>query len=168
MISFHLVNFLLCLCSLFYFKFVKIYTSVSEDVLAEYVPFSTPKLTYYKDKDIPSALYESLSQQLVILKNKVRFGASLYSFMLFNLLFSIFSLLNYVCSDEYLHQCAFQYEHSLASLDVMESTKESAKKKISKLFSAFLFCLNDLGLWLALKVGLNLILIYLMLFAVVC
>ncbi|RVW27130.1 Endoribonuclease Dicer-like 2 [Vitis vinifera] len=48
----------------------KIYTSVSEAVLAEFVPFSTPKLTYYKDKDIPSALFESLAHQLEILKNK--------------------------------------------------------------------------------------------------
>lgn len=52
-------------------------------------------------------------------------------------------------------KCTFQYEHSLESLNLMESTKESARKKISKLFSAFLFCLNDLGLWLALKVGVN-------------
>ncbi|KAJ9703323.1 hypothetical protein PVL29_004924 [Vitis rotundifolia] len=91
----------------------KIYTSVSEAVLAEFVPFSTPKLIDYKDKDIPSALFESLAHQLEILKHT--------------------------------------YEHSLESLNLMESTKESARKKISKLFTAFLFCLKDLGLWLALK-----------------
>ena len=65
MISLHLLNFLL------YIFFVKIYTSVSEAVLAEFVPFSTPKLTHYKDKDIPSALFENVAHQLEILKNKV-------------------------------------------------------------------------------------------------
>ena len=49
-------------------------------------------------------------------------------------------------------KCTFQYERSLERLNILESTKESAKKKISKLFSAFLFCLNDLGIWLALQV----------------
>ncbi|KAL6958168.1 hypothetical protein U1Q18_022106 [Sarracenia purpurea var. burkii] len=44
-----------------------------------------------------------------------------------------------------------KHESSLEESDLEESAAESAKKKLSKLFSTFLFCLNELGVWLAFK-----------------
>jgi len=50
---------------------VKVYTVVNESVLAEYIPFSTPKLKFYDPWDIPAALFECLSNNLKSLKEKV-------------------------------------------------------------------------------------------------
>lgn len=44
-----------------------------------------------------------------------------------------------------------QHELSLNKLDD-ETTVESMRKKIMKVFTAFEFCLGELGVWLALKV----------------
>ncbi|KAK9292106.1 hypothetical protein L1049_020064 [Liquidambar formosana] len=94
----------------------KVYTSVSESVLAKFIPFSTTKLKIYKHVEIPHAPYalsEHLAHDLKSLREK--------------------------------------HELSLKKLELKESAEESAKKKISKLFKTFLFCLDELGVWLALK-----------------
>ncbi|KAA8537034.1 hypothetical protein F0562_029512 [Nyssa sinensis] len=91
----------------------KVYTCVSESVLAEYIPFSTPKLKVYKHVDVPYELFECLANNLKGLKEK--------------------------------------HESSLKKSNLSDSAAESASKKLSKLFSTFLFCLNELGVWLALK-----------------
>lgn len=47
---------------------------------------------------------------------------------------------------------AFQHELSLNSLDLSPSTTESISQKMIKVFTALTFCLDELGVWLALKV----------------
>ncbi|XP_059665629.1 endoribonuclease Dicer homolog 2 isoform X2 [Cornus florida] len=91
----------------------KVYTCVSDSVLAKYVPFSKPKLKFYKHEDIPYELFERLANYLKSLKEK--------------------------------------HEFSVRRSKLTSSAAESAKKKLSKLFSTFLFCLDELGVWLALK-----------------
>ncbi|KAJ1420894.1 Ribonuclease III domain [Sesbania bispinosa] len=44
-----------------------------------------------------------------------------------------------------------QHELSLRSSDFTKSAVESANKRITKIFSALMFCLDELGVWLALK-----------------
>ncbi|KAI6684308.1 hypothetical protein NL676_030221 [Syzygium grande] len=44
-----------------------------------------------------------------------------------------------------------KYEVKLKCLDIEELSAQSTGKKIQKIFSTFIFCLDDLGLWLALK-----------------
>lgn len=46
----------------------------------------------------------------------------------------------------------FQHERSLENSDLKESTRDSASKKITKIYLALLFCWDELGIWLALKV----------------
>ncbi|KAH0713477.1 hypothetical protein KY289_009436 [Solanum tuberosum] len=48
----------------------KVYTCGSEAVLAEYIPFSNPKLKIYKHVDIPSTLSKSLAHDMERLKEK--------------------------------------------------------------------------------------------------
>ncbi|KAK9924032.1 hypothetical protein M0R45_032421 [Rubus argutus] len=48
----------------------KIYTCISESVLAEFIPTSTPKFRTYRHGEIPSASYTSLTNQLKNLKEK--------------------------------------------------------------------------------------------------
>lgn len=47
---------------------------------------------------------------------------------------------------------AFQHEESLENLDLGDAQAESMKNKMSRIHSNFLYCLNELGVWLALKV----------------
>ncbi|KAL7252377.1 hypothetical protein ACSBR1_007043 [Camellia fascicularis] len=91
----------------------KVYTVVSESVLAKYIPFSTPKLKIYKHVEIPYAIFEHLVHDLTCLKEK--------------------------------------HEFTLKASNLEEHAMDNAMKKLSKLFSSFLFCLNELGVWLALK-----------------
>nr|XP_027087442.1 endoribonuclease Dicer homolog 2 isoform X4 [Coffea arabica] len=91
----------------------KVYTCISESVLAEYIPFSTPKLKFYKHMDIPYIVFERVANGLKILREK--------------------------------------YEHSIDASSLPESIAESTRKKLDKLFSTLLFCLSELGVWLALK-----------------
>ncbi|KAG5600284.1 hypothetical protein H5410_031654 [Solanum commersonii] len=49
----------------------KVHTCGSESVLAEYIPFSNPKLKIYKHVDIPCTLFLSLAHDLEQLKEKV-------------------------------------------------------------------------------------------------
>ncbi|XP_071920504.1 endoribonuclease Dicer homolog 2 isoform X4 [Coffea arabica] len=91
----------------------KVYTCISESVLAEYIPFSTPKLKFYKHMDIPYIVFERVANGLKILREK--------------------------------------YEHSIDASSLPESIAESTRKRLDKLFSTLLFCLSELGVWLALK-----------------
>lgn len=45
-----------------------------------------------------------------------------------------------------------QHELSLGSSDITTSAVEAAIKRITKRYSALIFCLDELGVWLALKV----------------
>jgi hypothetical protein len=45
-----------------------------------------------------------------------------------------------------------QHELEVTSSDFTKSAAESAHKKISKIFNASIFCLEELGVWFALKV----------------
>ncbi|XP_039045031.1 endoribonuclease Dicer homolog 2-like [Hibiscus syriacus] len=91
----------------------KVYTCTSESVLAQFVPFSTPKFKFYKHMKIPNDMYTHLEKELDDLKVK--------------------------------HEC------SLDSLDLEASAVTSATKKISKIHSVLIYCLNELGVWLAFK-----------------
>ncbi|KAH0667918.1 endoribonuclease Dicer homolog 2-like isoform X1 [Solanum tuberosum] len=91
----------------------KVYTCGSESVLAEYIPFSNPKLKIYKHVDIPCTLFLSLAHDLEQLKEK--------------------------------HDCSI----SKSNLSFMSAG--TARRRLSKLYSAFLFCLSEMGAWLAFK-----------------
>ncbi|XP_012441319.1 endoribonuclease Dicer homolog 2 [Gossypium raimondii] len=91
----------------------KVYTCESESVLAQFVPFSTPKFKFYQHMEIPNVLYAHLVEELTVLKVK--------------------------------HEC------SLDNLDLEASAAESTRKKLSKIHSALIHCLHELGVWLALK-----------------
>lgn len=41
---------------------------------------------------------------------------------------------------------------SLEELDLSESNAESIKKKLTKIYNTILFCLEELGIWMAMKV----------------
>lgn len=45
-----------------------------------------------------------------------------------------------------------QHELSLESLDLSQSTSQSISTRMKKFYSALTFCLEELGVWLALKV----------------
>ncbi|TYI43273.1 hypothetical protein ES332_A01G156600v1 [Gossypium tomentosum] len=101
----------------------KVYTCVSESVLAQFVPFSTPKFKFYQDMEIPYVLYARMVQELNVLKVK----------------------------DNDNRCTGFQHECSLDNLDLEASAAESTRRKISKMHSALILCLDELGVWLALK-----------------
>lgn len=50
---------------------MKVYTCSSESVIAQYIPFSTPKFKIYKDIEFPYALYARLEDELNSLLSKV-------------------------------------------------------------------------------------------------
>ncbi|XP_021282374.1 endoribonuclease Dicer homolog 2 isoform X1 [Herrania umbratica] len=91
----------------------KVYTCISESVLAQFVPFSTPKFRFYQHMEIQYVLYARLVEELNVLKVK--------------------------------HEC------SLDILDLEASAAESTRKKMSKIHAALVHCLDELGVWLALK-----------------
>ncbi|KAG5574731.1 hypothetical protein H5410_054865 [Solanum commersonii] len=91
----------------------KVYTCDSEAVLAEYTPFSNPKLKIYKHEYILSSLSKSLTHDMERLKEK--------------------------------HEC------SISKSNLSYKSVGSAKRRVSKLYSAFLFCLSEMGVWLAFK-----------------
>ncbi|CAJ1794964.1 unnamed protein product [Sphenostylis stenocarpa] len=91
----------------------KVYTCVSEAVVSEFIPTSTPKLKFYNDNGIQFVLFEELASKLKVLKE--------------------------------------QHELTLRSSDFTKSTADSAQKRIAKMFCALIFCLDELGVWLALK-----------------
>ncbi|KAJ6429335.1 hypothetical protein OIU84_020879 [Salix udensis] len=89
----------------------KIYTCAGESVLAEFIPFSTPKFLFYEHMKIPDGLFAYLLKELGDLRAK--------------------------------------HEHILEQLDLNESAAVSIRNKISKVYSALMFCLEELGVWLA-------------------
>ncbi|XP_020230787.1 endoribonuclease Dicer homolog 2 isoform X2 [Cajanus cajan] len=91
----------------------KVYTCVSEAVIKEFIPTSTPKFKFYRDNGIQFVLFEELASKLKMLKE--------------------------------------QHEFTLRSSDFTKSAAESAQKRITKSFFALIFCLDELGVWLALK-----------------
>ncbi|KAK4359766.1 hypothetical protein RND71_021995 [Anisodus tanguticus] len=91
----------------------KVYTCGSESVLAEYIPFSNPKLKIFQHVDIPCKLFHSLAEDLESLKEK--------------------------------------HEDSISTSNLSYLSAGSAKRRLSKLYSAFLFCLIEMGAWLAFK-----------------
>ncbi|KAK8484509.1 hypothetical protein V6N11_021492 [Hibiscus sabdariffa] len=101
----------------------KVYTCASESVLSQFIPFSTPKFKYYQHMGIPNDLYARIEKELNLLKVKDTDGR---------------------CT-------AFQHEHSLDNLDLEASAALSTRKKISKTHSTLMYCLDELGVWLALK-----------------
>ncbi|CAJ1962982.1 unnamed protein product [Sphenostylis stenocarpa] len=91
----------------------KVYTCVSEAVLAEFIPTSTPKFKFYRNNGVQFALFEELALKLKMLKE--------------------------------------QHELTLSCSDFTKSAAESAQKRITKIFCALMFCLDELGVWLTLK-----------------
>ncbi|KAK8668205.1 hypothetical protein V6N13_105670 [Hibiscus sabdariffa] len=116
----------------------KVYTCESESVLAQFVPFSTPKFKFYHHMKIPNDLYEHLKKELDVLKVK-DVGCVKTDWR------SWLCYLNVNDSLEKLH------EHLLDNLDLEASAALSAKTKISKRHSALIYCLDELGVWLAFK-----------------
>ncbi|XP_058762785.1 endoribonuclease Dicer homolog 2-like isoform X2 [Vicia villosa] len=91
----------------------KVYTCLSEAVISQFVPTSTPKFWFYKDNAISFTQFGDLAKKLNILKQ--------------------------------------QHELYITSSDLTKSAVESALKKIARIFTASIFCLDELGVWLALK-----------------
>ncbi|XP_060186301.1 endoribonuclease Dicer homolog 2-like isoform X1 [Lycium barbarum] len=91
----------------------KVYTCVSESVLAEYIPFSNTKLKIYQNVNNSCTLFLSLAHDLKRLKEK--------------------------------HECSI----SKSNLSYMSAG--SATRRLTKLYKAFLFCLSEMGAWLAFK-----------------
>ncbi|XP_065874496.1 endoribonuclease Dicer homolog 2-like isoform X2 [Euphorbia lathyris] len=91
----------------------KVYTCKSESVLAEFIPFSTPKFIFFDHESIPFEICNKLADQLKASK------------------------------EERVKQ--------LKQLDLIDTKEESSKKKLSKMHSDFMFCLEKLGVWLAFK-----------------
>lgn len=61
---------------------MKVYTCSSESVLAEYIPFSNPKLKIYEHVDIPCTLFLTLTHDLERLKEKVNINSLANGFCL--------------------------------------------------------------------------------------
>ncbi|PSS04962.1 Endoribonuclease [Actinidia chinensis var. chinensis] len=57
----------------------------------------------------------------------------------------------YKCLANGLLSLKAKHESTIEEPDLEDSASESASKKLSKLFSTFLYCLNELGVWLAFK-----------------
>lgn len=50
---------------------IKVYTCVSESVLAQYIPFSETKYKFYKDAEVPYPALEMIKRNLSGLKERV-------------------------------------------------------------------------------------------------
>ncbi|GER28274.1 dicer-like 2 protein [Striga asiatica] len=53
--------------------------------------------------------------------------------------------------EDHLQKMVGKQQSSLDEASISESVANSAKKRLSKLFSTFMFCLTELGIWLAMK-----------------
>ncbi|KAE9594842.1 putative ribonuclease III post-transcriptional gene silencing PAZ-Argonaute family [Lupinus albus] len=107
----------------------KVYTCAS-DAIAEFIPISSPKFKFYKEDAIPYLSYEELSVKLKMLKEQ-----SIISFRLLTMDILLFR----------------QHDDALIKSDFTQSAIDSAQKRIEKILYALLFCLDELGIWLALK-----------------
>jgi hypothetical protein len=56
---------------LWFFFQLKVYTCISDAVLSQFIPTSTPKFRYYKDNIVSYALFEELAKKLYSLKKQV-------------------------------------------------------------------------------------------------
>ncbi|MBA0550596.1 hypothetical protein Golob_021531, partial [Gossypium lobatum] len=143
----------------------KVYTCVSESVLTQFIPFSTPKFKFYQDMEIPYVLYARLVQELNVLKVKARLGNLTRPGLRAHFIFSVSipdrvsQLINLSPGRKQQKEkrdtdntcTGFQHECSLDNLDLEASAAESTRRKISKIHSALIHCLDELGVWLALK-----------------
>ncbi|KAJ1414388.1 Ribonuclease III domain [Sesbania bispinosa] len=109
----------------------KVYTCISEAVITEFIPTSSPKFTFYKENGISFVLFEELAVKVKMLKQQI--------------------ILDYFLEFIDNGYSVPQHELSLTSSDFTKSVVESANKRITKIFSALMFCLDELGVWLALK-----------------
>ncbi|PWA72681.1 dicer-like 2 [Artemisia annua] len=91
----------------------KVYTCVSESVLAQYVPFSETKYKFYKDTEVPYPVLEMIKRNLAVLKER--------------------------------------HESKIRNSNLSESSMESAIRRLARLNSSFVFCLQELGIGLASK-----------------
>ncbi|KAL3650103.1 hypothetical protein CASFOL_006506 [Castilleja foliolosa] len=55
--------------------------------------------------------------------------------------------------EDHLQKLVAKHERSLVKPGISESVVNSGKKRLNKLFSTFMFCLTELGIWLAMKVA---------------
>jgi endoribonuclease Dicer len=62
---------MLCFISLIYAFKLKVYTCVSDTVISQFIPMSTPKFRYYKENVVPYALFDELAKTLNALKEQV-------------------------------------------------------------------------------------------------
>ncbi|MED6160030.1 hypothetical protein PIB30_047647 [Stylosanthes scabra] len=58
------------ICDLMTLMHSKVYTCASEDVIAKYVPISTPKFKFYRENEIPYGVFEKLAVELNMLKQQ--------------------------------------------------------------------------------------------------
>ncbi|KAK1311372.1 hypothetical protein QJS10_CPA08g00468 [Acorus calamus] len=91
----------------------KVYTVANESILAQYVPFPTPKIKFYEHVGIPSDLHSRIADNLERVKIK--------------------------------------HSLDLQKLGLDDLLEEGLMKRISKLCNTFLYCLTELGLWMAIK-----------------
>ncbi|XP_022864537.1 endoribonuclease Dicer homolog 2 isoform X3 [Olea europaea var. sylvestris] len=89
----------------------KVFTCESESVIAQCIPFSTPKVKIYKHLDVPCDSVEGIASDLKRLIEK----------------------------------------HELSLKRISSSVAKSATRRLSKLCSTFMFCLTELGVWLAIQ-----------------
>ncbi|XP_073037868.1 endoribonuclease Dicer homolog 2-like [Primulina eburnea] len=91
----------------------KVYTCDTESVLAQYVPFATPKVKTYKQVDVP--------------------------------------YMEFACIKSDLYKLIEKHELSLNGQSISTSVSKSAKQRLHKVLSTFMYCLDELGIWLAMK-----------------
>lgn len=118
---------------------MKIYTCASESVLSGYIPFSTVKRKFYEDRELPYHVLEALKSNLSFLRKKVILTC--FGFWIF---IKIVLLTN--------TNITSQHEDKVSTTTLSTSSMQNAMKRLSKLHSAFVHCLTELGIFLALKV----------------
>ncbi|CAF1940874.1 unnamed protein product [Brassica napus] len=114
----------------------KVYTCESESVLARFVPFSTPSFKLYQHMEIPSSTRAGIVAELEKLAKEVY-------------IFIEIGLYLHINDDNVL--IAFQHLLALATLDLKSSTVNTIKKRLSKICSSITYCLDELGILMALK-----------------
>lgn len=93
--------------------------------------------------DIPYDLYVSLAEKLKILKAKV------WLCCLDSVTYCKIGLFIKLIEKECM---TFQCEYKLKQMDLTDSMVESTIKNLTKVHSTLIYCLDELGVWLAFKV----------------
>lgn len=94
----------------FSFYPLKVYTCISESILAQFVPFSTPKFKFYPQVKIPDVLHVRLVEELNVLKVKVRIFFIVTFFFCFQFgLRNFLSLYKLYMTDYFLIVSKFRY-----------------------------------------------------------